>query len=150
MGVGNVSSLFREIGIGITAEGNMATSVGPLVMTEDFGNRTAGPIVLGVAYNDTTIVDNFYSVGEGLGNLTVSVAGGGNVTSFASGGYTLETTVGNKTLTFSGAGLSGNVTVTTTLVAAQNVKFDVINGNTLATSTSASVTGGVSNIVGLG
>ena len=140
MGVGNVSSLFREIGIGITPEANLSTSVGPLVMTEDFGNRPSltGPIILGVAYNDLDS-NKFYTPGEGYANLTVSVAGGGNVTSWASGGYTLETTAGNETITFSGADLSGNVTVTTTLSASQNIKLDIIrSGNTsiLATSTS--------------
>jgi len=146
---GNLTG-YREIGIGITAEGNVSTGVGPLVVTEDFGNRSGlGPIILGVAYTDSDL-DEFYSVGEGLGNLTVAVAGSGNVTSAASGGYTIETTAGNKTVTLSGAGLSGNVTVTTTLVANQNIKLDVINGNELHTSNSISVSGPVSQILGLG
>jgi len=146
-----MNSSFREIGVGITPESNGATSVGPLVITEDMGSRFGlGPLLLGVAYNDTVIADNFYSDGEGLGNLAVNVAGGGSVTSFASGGYTLETTTGAKTITFSGAGLSGNVAVTTTLAASQNVKLDIINGNMLATSASVGVSGPVSNIRGLG
>src|SRR5262249_30485516 len=140
----------REIGVGVTTANVTTANVGPLVVTEDFGNRTGlGPIILGVAYNDLD-TDGFYTPGEGYGNLTVSVSGGGNVTSYASGGYTLEPTVGNKTITFSGAGLSGNVTVMTTLAANQNVKLDIVSGNTLQTSTSVNVSGPVANILGLG
>ena len=141
---------FREVGIGIVAESNPSTQVGPLVITEDFGARySSGSFILGVAYNDTDH-DNFYSVGEGLGNLTVSI-GSSSVTSWASGGYTLGTAAtGSQTISFSGAGLSGTVTALVTLASQSNVKFDVVNGNTIKTSTSATFSGPVTYITAEG
>jgi len=130
MGVGNVSSLFREVGIGITPESNGNTAVGPLVVTEDFGNRTiATPLLFGAVYNDTN-GDGLYTPGEGLANLTVSVAGGGNSTSNAAGYWQAAGLVGNNTLTFSGGNLSGNFSVTLNgLTATQNIWMDIKNGD---------------------
>jgi uncharacterized protein YkwD len=141
---------FREVGVGIVSDSDPTTQVGPLVITEDFGARySSGSFILGVAYNDTDH-DNFYSVGEGLGNLTVSV-GSASVTSWTSGGYTLETAAtGSQTISFSGAGLSGTVTALVNLAAQSNVKFDVVNGNTIKTSTSATFSGPVTYITAEG
>ena len=95
----------REAGIGILSESNPSTSVGPLVVSEDFAARSnSGAFILGSAYNDLDH-DNFYSAGEGLGSLVVSAAGA-TVTSWASGGFTLNTqATGLQTVAFSGAGL---------------------------------------------
>ena len=141
---------FREAGIGILSESNPSTSVGPLVVTEDLAARpNSGALILGSAYNDLDH-DNFYSAGEGLGSLVVSAAGA-TVTSWASGGFTLNTqATGLQTVTFSGAGLSGPVSATISLSATSNVLFHVVNGNTLETSTSAIVSGPVTTVQGLG
>jgi hypothetical protein len=50
-----MNSTFREIGIGVVADANPATAVGPYVITEDLGRALNGPsvLLLGVAYNDT-------------------------------------------------------------------------------------------------
>lgn len=145
-----MSTSVREVGIGITAEGNSATSVGPLVMTEDFGRRNdASVYVLGVAYSDSDR-DAFYSIGEGLSGLSVALGGAGT-TSSSSGGYTLAAAVtGLRTISLTGAGLAGTVSVSTVLSASQNLKIDVVDGTTLALSVSATVSGPVSKIVGLG
>jgi Ca2+-binding RTX toxin-like protein len=145
-----MNGVLREIGIGITLENNGATQVGPQVVTQDFGVRSnSGAFILGVAYNDTDS-NNFYTPGEGLGTLTVKV-GATQVTSWASGGYTLNTTAtGTQTVQFTGAGLSSAVNVQIALTSTSNVKLDVVNGNTLKTSVSATVTGPISTLIGLG
>src|SRR5258705_8423681 len=145
-----MNATYREIGVGIVLDSNPSTVVGPLVVTEEFGTRAnSGVFSLGAAYNDTDH-NHFYSAGEGLGNLTVAL-GAANVTSFASGGYTLQTVAtGNQTITLSGAGLTGAATVAVNLAANSNIKLDVVDGNSLHTSTSAVVSGPISEIVGLG
>jgi uncharacterized protein YkwD len=145
-----MSQTYREIGIGITAESNPATAVGPLVVTQDFGYRSAGPqvFVLGVAYNDTD-GNRFYSVGEGVGTLNVA-SGTAQTTSAASGGYTLGLAAGPRTVSLTGAGLSGAVTVDGTFASGTNVKIDVVGGHTLRISESATIGGAVGRIEGLG
>jgi Ca2+-binding RTX toxin-like protein len=141
---------FREIGIAVTAENNPATDVGPLVVTEDLGARSGGGVfILGVAYTDTS-GDDFYSVGEGRGDLTVSL-GGASTTSFATGGYTLQSSaIGQQTVTLSGGGLAGPVTVGLALGNGANVKLDVVNGTELKTSASATVSGRVTTVEAMG
>jgi uncharacterized protein YkwD len=145
-----VQSTFREIGIGI-AQVATQSNVGPLAVTEDFGSRgTAGAFILGVAYTDT---DNnkFYSLGEGVGGLVVSAVGGASTSSASTGGYSLLTTqIGSQNITFSGGGLSGSVGFATTLSNGQNVKIDIVNGTTLRTSVSGTISGPVTRIEGLG
>ena len=142
---------FREVGLGITGEDSRRTQVGPEIVTQDFGTRQNSPavFVLGVAYNDTD-KDHFYSMGEGVKNLKVTL-GGTSTFSATAGGYTLESSdTGRQTIAFSGGGLSGRVDAEVSLKEGMNVKFDVINGDTLHTSVSAKVSGPLSTIDGLG
>ena len=145
-----ISPAFREVGIAIVSETNPSTQVGPEVETEDFGARfTNDSFVLGVAYHDTN-GDDFYEPGEETAGLTVTI-GGTSVANWASGGYTLETAArGAQTVTFSGAGLAGSVSVAITLASQSDVKFDIVNGVELKTSISAVVSGPVSIIEGIG
>ncbi len=153
-----MNTSYREVGVGVTAESNASTQVGPLVITEDFGSRSGTrSFILGVAYLDAND-DNFYSVGEGRGDLTVAISGGGSAASWASGGYTLETTLtGARSVTFNGGGLSGPVTAAINLASNSNVKIDVVTTllqgvatTYLMTSTSANVSGAVRGVQGLG
>lgn len=139
----------REVGIGILANTNSDAQFGPQVVTEDFGSHgTSGSFLLGVAYTDSDH-DAFYSIGEGVAGLTVSVAGA-NATSSASGGYALSTNAtGHQTVTLTGGNLPGAVSVGLDLQN-QNIKLDVVGGNTLLTSASVSVEGPVATIQGLG
>lgn len=143
-------AVYREIGLAVTAESNPATEVGPQVVTEDFGSRgAAGVLLLGVAYGDADH-DGFYSVGEGRAGLTVAVTGG-SASSGASGGYSLSSTLsGAQAVTLSGAGLAGNVGVAMTFAAGLNAKFDIVDGTTLLTSASGTVTGAVTAVRALG
>jgi uncharacterized protein YkwD len=140
----------REAGIGVTPEANAATGVGPLVVTEDFGNRfgTRG-FILGVAYTDTDR-NGFYTPGEGRGDLAVSL-GGGSVASWASGGYVLETpATGAQTINFSGGGLAGGATASLSLAANSNIKLDLVDGRVLKTSASITVGGAIAEVDALG
>ena len=143
---------YREVGVGVVDM--TGGGLGPEVVTEDFASLgAAGTFLLGVAYNDTDH-NGFYSIGEGVAGLVVSV-GGTSVSSGSSGGYTLATNLtGLQSIQLSGAGLAGAVSVQTTLTDGQgnglNAKVDVINGNTLHLSTSATISGAVSVIQGLG
>lgn len=137
-----MSANFTEVGIDVTAETSTATGVGPLVVTENFGARGKF-FVTGVAYTDKD-KDNFYSIGEGVSGLTVSI-GGSSATSGAAGGYSLAVSaLGSQVVTLSGAGLANAVTVNANITDA-NLKLDVVNGNTLLTSGSISI----SNFTGI-
>lgn len=141
-----MSAGLTEVGISVTAENNPATDVGPYVITEDFGARAGKVFVTGVAYTDSDH-DRFYSLGEGRGDLAVQI-GTSSVLSYASGGYSLESGTGAKTITFTGGGLAGAVTVSAAIT--QNLKLDVVDGTTLLTSGSVTVEGPISSIRGLG
>ena len=128
------------------------------MVTEDFGSTgTGGSFILGVAYADTDR-NGFYSIGEGLAGLSISVGEGSavsNAVSSAGGGYTLTTNLtGMQTVSLSGAGLAKSVTVRMALTDASgnglNAKLDVIDGSTLRLSSSGAVTGAVSTIQALG
>lgn len=140
-----MSGGYTEVGIAIDRETDGRTSVGEYVITQDFGTRGL-TFVTGVAYNDAND-DAFYSVGEGIGTLKVAVAGD-SITSYETGGYSLQTGTGAKTITLTGGGLSSAVTVNATLNG--NLKLDVVDGDTLLTSGSVSVSGPVDTIRGLG
>ncbi|HEV2746744.1 MAG TPA: CAP domain-containing protein [Allosphingosinicella sp.] len=121
-----MSGNFTEIGIAATAEDNGATEVGPLVITQDLGNRfDYQPQFVGVVINDLDN-DDFYDVGEGLGGVTITLEGERTTyttTSWASGGWQIAVPAGTYTITFSGRGLGGTVTQTATL-GRSNVKVD--------------------------
>ncbi len=122
-----LSGNFSEIGIDITHENNPATSVGPLVITQDLGNRfNYAPQVLGVVFDDTD-GDGFYDAGEGTGGLTVTLVGTPGTfttTTWATGGYQIVVPQSTYTLTFSGPGLPASRTTQVTLGGA-NVKLDI-------------------------
>lgn len=141
-----MSGGYTEIGIAIDKETNANTMIGPLVVTQDIGAR-GKYFITGVAYDDRD-QNQFYSRGEGLGDLTVSI-GSAATTSYDTGGYTLESGSGAKTILLTGAGLASAVTVKTT-IAGENLKLDVVDGTTLLTSGSIVVEGAVSEIHGLG
>ncbi|HYD83875.1 MAG TPA: CAP domain-containing protein, partial [Opitutus sp.] len=62
----------REVGIGVVLGTN--GTVGPQVVTQDFGTQlNATPLLTGVAYYDLS-GDNFYTPGEGLGGINVTVS----------------------------------------------------------------------------
>jgi hypothetical protein len=119
---------FREVGIGIV-EGSPGFDTGPLLVTQDFGTRFSfgDPFVLGVVYKDAD-ADNFYDAGEGIAGATVTLTGSGGTftaTSLTAGGYQVKVPNGTYTLTATGAGLEGTVSLGDVVVAGHNVKRDL-------------------------
>jgi uncharacterized protein YkwD len=145
-----MNGAYREVGLSALPESNPATEVGPLVVTEDFGNRFNAPQVflLGVAYQD---VDGnaFYTPGEGRSDVGISVAGV-NAQTWSSGGYTMELTAGAKTIAFSGGGLPVSLVVSATLASGTNAKIDVIDTSTIQSSVGLTLLSGATRLVGLG
>jgi uncharacterized protein YkwD len=133
---------FRELGVGVTPENNPATEVGPLVVTEDFGNRFGNRVfVFGVAYFDADR-SGLYSPGEGRADLAVSISGGGQIGAWASGGYQFEGALtGPRTVTFTGGGLAGPATAALDIAQNANIKLDVVDGSVLKTSASTTFAG---------
>lgn len=122
---------FREVGMSVIAENNAATDVGPLVITQDFGNRFSfgNSYLLGVVYADGN-TNGVYNAGEGLGGVSVSItgaAGSFNTTTMTAGGYQLQVPSGSYTVTFSGGGLASPIVKTVT-VGSSNVKVDGVAG----------------------
>ena len=117
---------YSEIGIDATPEGNGATNVGPLVVTQDLGQRAGyAAQLVGVVFDDGD-GDNFYDAGEGRGGVTVTAVGVGGTFSTATwgaGGYQLVVPAGAYTVTFSGGGMAGSYATAATMAAA-NVQVD--------------------------
>jgi len=141
-----MSADFTEVGIDVAAERDPNTPMGNYVVTQDFGSR-GKLFVTGVAYADGSR-DGFYTIGEGSAGLKIA-QGSKSVTTGASGGFSLETAAGEATFTLTGGQLSDAVTVTTTM-ANDNLKLDVLNGTTLLTNGSITVSGAFTSVRVLG
>jgi uncharacterized protein YkwD len=112
----------NEIGIGIVQNGS-----GPLV--NYYTIDTAAPInptafITGVVINDLN-GNGKYDIGEGMGGVTITVAGVGSTTTFSTGGYSIAVSPGTYTytVTASGGGLSAPIT-RQVVVGAQNVRLN--------------------------
>lgn len=84
--------------------------------------RDNRPFLTGVVLNDAN-GNGQYDAGEGLGGVTITVAGVGAVTTFATGGYGIQLSPGTYTVTASGGGLGAAVTRTVTL-GSTNVRMN--------------------------
>lgn len=129
-----MSNNFREIGISVTDETNPSTAVGPLVVTQDLGNRSAlngKGWLLGVVFQDTN-KDGWYEAGEGR-DLKVNITGV-NGTTFSdsigvgdTGGYQDLLNPGQYQVDFLRNGvLVGSKTATIDPTTSNNVKVDLI------------------------
>jgi len=116
---------FREVGIGVIVGSN--GSVGPQLVTEDFGTRqSATPLVTGVVYYDFN-GNSFYDLGEGIGGVTVEVEPSTYYAVTAnSGGYAVPVSGnGPYTVMFVAPGLATNQQ-SAVVTGAQNVKVDYL------------------------
>jgi hypothetical protein len=122
---------YTEIGLGITKTngGLMQGTVGPLVVTQDFGTRSQKYIV-GVVFEDKNN-NGMYDVGEGLAGVDVRPTKGTYyaVTS-ASGGYAIPySATGNEILRASGGGLGSQEKTFT--FSGSSVKIDFVKASTV-------------------
>jgi len=127
----NIMSIdFRELGIGIIEGTGMGTNdphVGPLSITQDFGDRQnfGDPWLLGVVFKDLD-GDGFYSEGEGIAGVNVSIDGAGmfETNTMSAGGYQIQLPAGMYDVTFSGGDIVAPV-VTSVTISNDNVKLDL-------------------------
>ena len=129
---------YKEVGTGLnsgqfTQNGNTFNSV---MLTEDFGiPDVAIRMLTGVAYNDTVVNNDFYDVGEQKAGVQVKVGAVLKATGGAlSGGYSGDIGNAAMSLVFSGGGMPKAITVEIGAGTA-NVKLDVVDGNTIYSST---------------
>ena len=115
---------FKEAGIGVINGTN--GSVGPQLVTQNFGSTGDATFVTGVVFEDLD-GDNFYDIGEGRSGVRVDVDGSGFFAiSTDSGGYTVPVSGdGNYEVTFSGGGFSDFVS-TAIVSNGENVKIDYL------------------------
>ncbi len=103
-------------------------SYNALFVVQKFGTTNV-TYLTGVAYRDTVVRDAFYTIGEGLRDITVSATSSQGATftttTGPSGGYALPLTAGTYSVSFGGGG--SEVAPTTVTVAAANVKLDFVD-----------------------
>lgn len=148
-----LNGTYREVGVGqIVGQFTQGSTYNASMVTQNFAKTGTNFFVTGVAYNDTN-ADNFYSFGEARSGVVVSVApvGGGSPASDAGGsggGYEVGVGSGSYNVTFSGGGLAQAMTVQVAL--SQNVKLDVVNGNTIFASDSITLGSGATRAMLIG
>jgi uncharacterized protein YkwD len=114
----------NQVGIGIVQAGT-----GPLTdyYTIDTASTfSGGPILTGVVMTDFN-GNGKYDIGEGMGGVTITVAGVGSITTWDSGGYSFALSPGTYTVTASGGGLAAPIT-RTVAVGTQNVRLNFSQG----------------------
>lgn len=140
---GMLDTRMREVGIGLRVGEFIDPRDGrrwnALMGTEVFASRNSGFFITGVAFTDAVVNDAFYSIGEGLANITVTarnqVTGAIFTTSTGpSGGYSLEVPNGTYTVTFSGGGLPSPSVFQNVLVLNENEKVDFDQSNQRAST----------------
>ena len=129
--VNMMSTTWREIGAGIrygifTREGSNFQSIMAGTL---FGNRGGDSFITGVAITDFISANNFYDVGEGIGNATITVVNVQTsevqtVQTGGSGGYSIQLPNGIYDVTATGNNISRPLTVRGVLVDDANVKVD--------------------------
>ena len=120
--IGIHSPLYREIGIGVIIGSN--GTVGPQLLTQDFGSRYGStPFVTGVAFYDFN-GNGFYDLGKGIGGIKVVVPGSSSFAITAiSGGYSVPVPANSSyTVNFSASSMPDIQKAV--LVGGDNVKVD--------------------------
>ena len=137
---------YQEIGISSILQGGYISpfngrTYNTVMTTQNFAySGGSGPFITGVAYTDKEINDDFYTVGEGIGGITVTAVDIENsantftTTTWNSGGYSLDVAAGlTYDVTFSGDldgdGQADNTATYQVTVGSQNVKQDVVSDN---------------------
>ncbi len=118
---------YRELGNGVIY--GTYERLNSIMVTENFGNRGGDLFITGVAYSDQVVADNFYTIGESLGAITITATRNrdGEVfttTTGRSGGYGLQVPTGVYTVSATGAGLPRVMTVADVVVLGLNTKVD--------------------------
>jgi Ca2+-binding RTX toxin-like protein len=135
---------YKEAGIGQAVGDFQGFSTS--MVTQDFGiPDPTHRFVTGVAFNDTVVADKFYTVGEARAGVKVN---NGPLTG-AAGDYALAISTVAQNITFAAGGLPNTITVAIN-AGTDNVKLDVVNGNSIFSSTSVTSVSGARAITLLG
>jgi len=103
-----INGALREIGISL--QDSTHPNIGPLVVTQDIARRAGNAFLTGVAYTDLLTTDAFYTIGEGIGALTVNIFDAArtqvlsSTSTYASGGYSIQLAAGTYDVQFTGNG----------------------------------------------
>ncbi len=131
---------FREIGIStLTGEYSDYNDLGEyidynaLMVTQNFAKSGASIFMTGVAFDDLVINDDFYTVGEGLGGITVTATRQSDnqqfsTTTMDAGGYQMALSSGTYNVSFSDNGQTIGSTQQVD-IGSQNVKLDLNTDN---------------------
>ena len=118
---------YREIGLGI-AQGDFA-GTNSIVVTQNFGKSGSSVFLTGVAFDDLSTDDNFYTIGEGLRGISIEAVRQGDHKSFTTttknaGGYQIALNGGTYDIRFSLDGTTLGSTSTFT-INSENIKVDL-------------------------
>lgn len=136
-----LSDSFREVGLGRETGDFSSNGVtyNASLLTQVFGTSGTKAFITGVAYSDND-QDKFYSVGEGVGGIGFSANGLTEATS-AAGGYAIGLVKKADTLV---TGFIGTKSFTVSVdLSDKNVKLDIVDGNTFATSGNIELVSGI-------
>ncbi len=152
--VNMLNANFKETGVSAqSGQFTNGSTFNAEMVTEVFAYSGSHNFVTGVAYHDTDNND-FYSVGEGDGGYNVELYSGATLltstSTWGSGGYSLDTlATGSLHITFSGGSLGATIGANFTL-GTTNVKIDIVDGNSIQSSASATLTDAAINLMLLG
>jgi serralysin len=126
-----LNASFREIGLGnLTGD---YQGFNALMITQDFAKSGSNVFLTGVAYNDLVLEDDFYTMGEGLGEITITAVRQSDNTTYSTqsmmaGGYQMALSAGTYNVSFSRNNQTlGNSTQVT--IGAENLKLDFNTDN---------------------
>jgi len=116
---------FREIGIGVIPENSPTTTVGPLVITQDFGlSNDAVVFITGVVYRDVN-ANGSYDEGEGINNVAILPDHGEySAVSSTSGGYAIPVAQNSGQYVLKAVRVDQPEYQATAWVEGENVKVD--------------------------
>lgn len=131
---------FQEIGIA-SIEGEFSVNninYNAVMTTQHFAvSNREGAFLTGVVYDDAVMDDNFYSVGEGIGNITILAQNVDTGTQYQTqtwetGGYSLSLPSGNYSVNFTGnfgENFENKINSQIISIDSRNVKLDFIADN---------------------
>ncbi len=122
-----MNDTFAEVGVGIRT--GMYSIYNSVMATQDFAKSGGEMYLTGVAFADTVAVDNFYTPGEGLANISILAIRDGNgqcysTTTWSSGGYCLELPKGRYSIWATGSTLGSSQFIASMNMGTKNMKRD--------------------------
>ncbi|MCH8922290.1 MAG: hypothetical protein IIA67_03955, partial [Planctomycetes bacterium] len=101
---------YREAGTGVRF--GEFESFNAIMVVEEFGNQGGSRFITGVAIDDLRVADDFYSIGEGLGDLTITAVNQSSGATFMTttgptGGYSLQVPGGVYSVRAVGSAIDG-------------------------------------------